>query len=91
MRKSKRVEVLFEPTEYRTLEERARSEGLPVGAMIREAVTKYVVGPRDRVRREAFQWLRSQTFDDIGGDWENVKREIAEERARQIEKSLEAD
>jgi hypothetical protein len=89
--KSKRVEVLFDPKEYRTLEERARIEGRSVGAMVREAVEKYVIHPRDEERRKAFEWLRSQTFDEIGGEWEDVKREIIEERVRQIDKSIEAD
>lgn len=88
---NKRVEVLFEPSEYRRLEEIARSEKRSVGAVVREAVGKYVLRPTEEERRKAFRWLRSQTFEDIGGDWEQVKEEIAEERARQIEKSLETD
>ncbi len=87
----KRVEVLFEPSQYRRLEEIAQAKKRSVGSMIREAVAKYVSGPTEERRRQAFEWLRSQTFEDIGGDWEEVKREIIEERARQIEKSIEAD
>ena len=86
--KSKRVEVLFDPKEYRTLEERARIEGRPVGAVIREAVEKYVIRPRDEARREAFEWLRSQTWDDVG-DWEEEKEKIIRARIDAIEKSLE--
>jgi len=86
--KSKRVEVLFDPKEYRTLEERARIEGRPVGAVIREAVEKYVIRPRDEERREAFEWLRSQTWDDVG-DWEEEKEKIIRARIDAIEKSLE--
>jgi hypothetical protein len=88
--KSKRVEVLFDPKEYRTLEERARIEGRSVGAMVREAVEKYVIRPRDEKRRKAFEWLQSQRFEDIG-DWDQVKKEIIEARTAAIEKSLETD
>ncbi len=88
--KSKRVEVLFEPKEYRSLEERARAEGRTVGAVVREAVAKYVVRRHtDEERREAAKWIASQTWDDIGGDWEDVKREIIDARVEAIEKSLE--
>jgi hypothetical protein len=86
---NKRVEILFEPKEYRTLEKRARTEGRSVGALIREAVAKYVVRPTDEERRKAAEWLASQTWDDIGGDWKDVKREIIEARVEAIEKSLE--
>ncbi len=86
--KSKRVEILFEPKEYRTLEERARIEGRPVGAVVREAVTKYVIRPSDEERRKAFEWLRSQTWD-FDPDWEKVKQEIIDARVEAIEDSLE--
>lgn len=88
--KSKRVEILFDPQAYRTLEQRARKEGLSVGAMVREAVTKYVTRPSEQERREALRWLASQTWHDIGGDWEDVKQEIIDARVEAVEKSLEA-
>ncbi|HEU4758426.1 MAG TPA: hypothetical protein VFT91_00455 [Dehalococcoidia bacterium] len=87
----KRVEILFEPLEYRRLEEVARARKRSVGSLVREAVAKYCVRPTEEERRRALQWLQSQTFEGVGGDWEQVKEEIAEERMRQIEKSLEAD
>jgi hypothetical protein len=87
----KRVEVLFEPSEYRRLEEIAQAEKRSVGSVVREAVDKYVMQPTEEERRRAAEWIASQTFEDIGGDWEQVKREITEERARQLEKSLETD
>ena len=86
--KSRRVEILFDPKEYRTLEERAQAEGRSVGAMIREAVAKYVVRPTDEERRKAAEWFASQTWDDIG-DWAQVKEEIIQARVDAIEKSLE--
>ena len=88
--KTKRVEVLFEPVEYKTLEAAARIRGEPVGAVIREAVAKYVAGPRNKVRGEAFAWLRSQTFD-MESEWEVVKKQIIDARIEAIEASLETD
>jgi len=88
--KSKRVEILFEPKEYKTLEERARVEGKPVGALVREAVAKYVIRPSDEERRKAFEWLSSQTMD-FDSDWDKVKEEILKAYDEAIEKSLETD
>lgn len=86
----KRVEVLFDPAEYRRLEEIARSQQRSVGSIVREAVEKYVVRPTDEERRKAFEWLLSQEMD-IESDWEKVKEEIAQARDEQLTKSLEAD
>jgi hypothetical protein len=88
--KTKRVEVLFEPKEYKTLEEAARVRGEPVGVVVREAVAKYVVGPREMERQKAIEWLTSQEMD-FDPDWEKVKQEIIEARVKAIEKSLETD
>jgi hypothetical protein len=87
----KRVEILFEPAEYKRLEDLASARGRSVGSVVREAVARYVLQPSEEKRRKAAEWLASQTFEEIGGDWQQVKQEIAEERARQIEKSLEVD
>lgn len=88
--KSKRVEILFEPREYKTLEERARVEGKPVGALVREAVAKYVIRPSEEERRKAAEWFSTQTMD-FDSDWEKVKEEIFKAYDEAIEKSLETD
>lgn len=86
----KRVEILFDPTEYRRLEQKARTEKRSVGSVVREAVEKYVIRPTDEERRKAFEWLRSQEMD-IDSDWEQVKKEIADARDEQLMNSLETD
>ncbi len=88
---TKRVEVLFEPDEYRLLEEKARKAGRSVGSLVRAAVTERYLRPSDQERAEAFRWLASQTFEGIGGDWEEIKAELEAERYRQIVKSIETD
>ena len=90
MKKTKRVEVLFEPSEYKTLEERAAADGVSVGHLVRDAVAKHVVDPRGKQRREAIKWITSQQFD-FDPDWATVKKEIIEARVKAIEKSLEVD
>lgn len=59
MAKDKRVEVLFDPKEYRVLEDAAHRDGKSVGHIIREAVAKYVVTPRQEDRLRAIEHLRS--------------------------------
>jgi hypothetical protein len=76
MAKDKRVEVLFDPADYRRLEEVARREGKPVGAMIREAVAKYVVEPSEAEREAALQdFLSIDTAIDPGSQ-EDLKEMI---------------
>jgi len=90
--KSKRVEVLFDPKEYRTLEERAEAEGRSVGSMIREAVAMYVVSPSEREKQEALEWILAGE-DDLGS-WEELKDIIQRgpaEEMMEIEHDFEAD
>ena len=84
----KRVEILFDPKEYRTLEERAIAEGRSVGSMVREAVARYVVRPDEEARRRAAEWFSSQEMD-FDSDWEKVKEEINLARDEAFERSLE--
>jgi predicted transcriptional regulator len=79
MAKDKRVEVLFDPADYRRLEEVARREGKPVGAMIREAVAKYVVGPSEAEREAAWADFLEMCEQGLGGPVgspEEIKEEI---------------
>jgi hypothetical protein len=88
----KRVEVLFEPSEYHRLEEMAQAERHSVGSLVREAVEKYVVQPTQEERRRAFEWiLRGE--DDLGS-WEELKEAISRgpaEGIERIERQIEAD
>jgi len=86
----KRVEILFEPSEYRRLEELAGASGRSVGSVVREAVAKYVLQPSDEERREAIEWFMSQSEGPVGSP-EEIKEEILRALDEAIEKSLEAD
>ena len=90
--KSKRVEVLFDPKEYRTLEERAEAEGRSVGSMIREAVAMHVAAPSEREKQEALECIFAGE-DDLGS-WEELKDIIqrgSAEEMMEIEQDLETD
>jgi predicted DNA-binding protein len=88
MAKDKRVEVLFDPADYRRLEEVARREGKPVGAMIREAVEKYVTGPSDERRHQALQRLLSMNSGLALGTPEELKEEMSRTQYEAIVKSM---
>lgn len=83
----KRVEVLFDQNKYTFLEQLARQGKTSVGNLIREAVEKVYLGADLEKRREAVTWLTSQNID-FGGDWEDMKKELEEERYKQIMKSV---
>jgi hypothetical protein len=88
----KRVEVLFEPSEYHRLEERAQAERRSVGSLVREAVERYVLQPTREQRRQALEWILSEEHDL--GSWEELKEEILRapiERLERIERQIEAD
>ena len=79
MAKDKRVEVLFEPGDYRRLEEIAHREHKSVGGVIREAVAKYVTGPSDAERERAwddFFKLAEEGAGGPSGSPEEIKAEI---------------
>jgi hypothetical protein len=88
MAKDKRVEVLFEPADYKRLEDIARREGKPVGAMIREAVAKYVTGPTDERRRQAFKRLLSMNSGLVLGTPEELKEEMSRTQYEAIVRSM---
>lgn len=86
----KRVEVLFDPEKFSYLEDLARREKTSVGNLIREAVTMVYLDPDVKNRREAVQWLTSQDFD-FQDDWDALKKDMQEERYKQVMKSLDED
>jgi hypothetical protein len=88
----KRVEVLFEPSEYHELEEIAQARRRSVGSLVREAVERYVLQPTQEGKREALEWILSGE-DDLGS-WEELKKAIsrgAAEEIAEIDRDIEAD
>lgn len=92
MAKDKRVEVLFEPSEYRVLEDAAHRQGKSVGSMIREAVAKYVAGPSREERIAAMKRLLSGKYDiDVPESPEELKAEIIADMDDYLEKKLNVE
>lgn len=83
----KRVEILFDASEYRRLEELAQTKKRSVGSMVREAVAKYVLQPTDQERGEALEWFAAQR-GPVGSP-EEIKEDILRAIDEGIEKSLE--
>jgi hypothetical protein len=77
MAKEKRVEILFEPNDYRVLEQVAGREGKSVGAVVRDAVARYVVQPTEAERKAAWDHFFSLEFQGgPSGSPEEIKEEI---------------
>ena len=81
---TKRVEVLFDPDDYRTIEELARSLGQTVGSMVRQAVQRQYLRPSTEQRQAAIQRFLSQPEADLG-TWEEAKAAIEKEAVRRFE------
>jgi predicted transcriptional regulator len=90
MRKDRRVEVLFDEKDYQSLERAAHARRQSVGAVVREAVAKYVAGSSEGERDEAWEWILSQELGPVGSP-EEIKEEILRDIDEGIAKSLEAD
>ena len=92
----KRVEVLFEEEKFTYLQRKAKEEKTSVGHLVREAVaTVYMAKDVDK-RRGAIKRILEMEPVDFGPNWaettwEEFKEEIAEERYRQIMKSVDRD
>lgn len=78
MAKEKRVEILFEPTDYERLSEIARRENKSVGSVVREAVAKYVTFPSDAEREQAWDDFFAIETDIDPGSPDDIKKVILE-------------
>ena len=70
---SERTQVLLSPEQLARLKRQARRDGRSLGAVIRDAVDAYTVGPAER-RRQAVEHLMA-----LGApvdDWPTMKEEI---------------
>ena len=81
---TKRVEVLFDPEDYRAIEELARAQGQTVGSMVRQAVQRQYLRPSTEQRRAAMQRFLSRPEADLG-TWEEAKAAIEVETVRRLE------
>jgi hypothetical protein len=90
--KDKRVEVLFEPDQYRLLEDAAHRSGKSIGWMVREAVAKYVTMPSREERMAAMERFLALPPVSVG-DPEELKAEIIKDMDDYLERKLtpEAD
>ena len=86
----KRVEVLFDQEKFSYHEDLARREKTSVGNLIREAVTMVYLDADVKKRRKAVRWLTSQAFD-FQDDWDALKKDLEEERYKQVVKSVDED
>ena len=79
---TKRVEVLFDPDHYRTMEQLARSEGKTVGALVRQAVEQQYLKPSIEKRRAAVRELLDMESDLT---WEEAKEIIEKDPGRRLD------
>ena len=81
---TKRVEVLFEPEQYRVMEQVARSEGKSVGALVRKAVEQVYLTSTLEKRKAAVDGILSEQSDLT---WEEAKIILDTDVGRRFEAS----
>ena len=79
---TKRVEVLFDPNQYRDLERISRSKGETVAALVRKAVEQQYLRPTLEQRQAAVRHLLSMESDIT---WEEAKEILEGDVGRRIE------
>ena len=79
---TKRVEVLFDPDQYRTLEQLASSQGKSVGALVRKAVEQQYLGPSIERRKAAVRQLLAMESDL---SWDEAKEIIEKDPGRRLD------
>ena len=79
---TKRVEVLFDPEQYRALEQLARSRGQTVGALIRKAVEQQYLGPTLEQRKTA---VRAMLAEESELTWEEARHILETDVGRRLE------
>ena len=91
MAKDKRVEILFEPTDYERLSEIARRDHKSVGSVVREAVAKYLTRPSDEERERAWETLLSTNSGIDWGTPEELKEEYGRTKYESIMNGMDPD
>ncbi|MBI4200884.1 MAG: hypothetical protein HY531_01175 [Chloroflexi bacterium] len=81
---TKRVEVLFDPQQYKLMEQIARSRGETVGALVRRAVNQQYLQPTLEQRRAAVRGILDEQSDLT---WEEARRIIETNVGRRLEAS----
>ncbi len=73
--KTKRVEVLFEPSEYQLIKKKAKIQKISLGEFIRSAVRSVVESDAEE-RKKALEELISGDFAIDLPDWDEVEKII---------------
>ncbi|MBI2916469.1 MAG: hypothetical protein HYY01_00600 [Chloroflexi bacterium] len=81
---TKRVEVLFDPREYRLIAAIAQARGETVGALVRKAVELLYLKPTREERKAAVEALLSEQSDVT---WEEAKHVLETQVGRRFEAS----
>ncbi len=79
---TKRVEVLFDPDQFRELQSISRAKGETVGALVRKAVEQQYLRPTLAQRQRALRHLLRMRSDIV---WEEAKEILESDVGRRFE------
>jgi hypothetical protein len=86
---NRRLQVLVDDERFELLARESERMGAPVGELVRRAIDHEYARPRGRAERERAgrALLAMPTPEGPEPDWEDQKREMLDERMRELESS----
>ena len=79
---TKRVEILFDPEEYRMVAEIARARGVTLGALVRRAVEQIYLKPGLLQRQSAVEGMLTEQSEVT---WEEARNLLERKVGRRLE------
>ncbi len=82
---TKRLEILFDPEDFKLIKKRAEKEGKTVASLVRDTLREKIIDKDKRQKKEAVKRLFSQDMEIPIDEWTEEKKKIIEGRVKEIE------
>lgn len=82
---TKRLEVLFDPGEFKILKKKAEEDGKSIAFIVREAVKEKIIDSSLMQKQKALKKLFSSGMETPFDEWKEEKKRITKSRVKDIE------
>lgn len=82
---TKRLEILFDPTEYEVIKEKAKEEGKSIARLVRETLKEKLIDKGIKQKERALERLLSLGPEKPFSEWQEEKKEMTRARVKEIE------
>lgn len=82
---TKRLEILFDPGEYKILKKKAVEEGKSVANLVRETLKEKIIDSSVKEKESALKRLFSPSMETDFNEWKVEKKRIIKSRVKKIE------